>query len=254
MQAPSFRTTALAVVVAVLVTLSGLTPSVADERGTYRDVVRAQELYEDVLRDPRVGGPHKGPYTAPLHTDPDGPSYLWGGLDPISVLDRYDEDIEADPGRVIFISRSGSNLGNPEIFLDLPPYLGAPKETYNRALFRSEDNRRRFIAMTNPESRDKLMIMFGLNCQWGIISGPATGGARDSHWAQPGLAAIAVERFRRGRGTVTVLGLNLYSRGDDWNATARRWKYAIEAFESLLEPPYVEWERERPDMPVIKVN
>jgi hypothetical protein len=50
-----------------------------------------------------------------------------------------------------------------------------------------------------------------------------------------------------------VLGVNLYSRGDDWNATKKHWKYAIEAFEHLLRNDE-EWERERPEMPVIKVN
>jgi len=86
----------------------------------------------------------------------------------------------------------------------------------------------------------------------GVISGPATGFAgRASHWAQPGLAAIAVERFFKGR--ITVLGVNLYSRGDDWNATDERWEHAIKAFNLLLQSDE-EWERERPEMPVIKVN
>jgi hypothetical protein len=93
--------------------------------------------------------------------------------------------------------------------------------------------------------------MFGLNCGYGVIAGPATDGARHSHWAQPGLAAISVERFLGGR--VTALTLNLYLRGDDWKALPKHWKYAIEAFESLIEHDE-QWERERPEMPVIKVN
>ena len=59
------------------------------------------------------------------------------------------------------------------------------------------------------------------------------------------------ERFFKG--TVAVLGVNLYSRGDDWNATKEPWKHAITAFNLLLTVGG-EWERERGEMPVIKVN
>jgi hypothetical protein len=47
--------------------------------------------------------------------------------------------------------------------------------------------------------------------------------------------------------------VNLYSRGDYWNATRERWKHAITAFSRLLKANE-EWERERIEMPVIKVN
>jgi len=209
-------------------------------------VVEAQDLYEQVVRLGK-GGPHTGPYTAPLHTDPGGPSYLWGGLDPISLIDRFDSNIEADPGGVVFISRTGSDVGKPEFSLEVPIFPGSA--TSKTALFRSPANRDRYVQMVSDGS---LMIMFGMNCQWGVISGPATGFAgRASHWAQPGLAAIAVERFFKGR--ITVLGVNLYSRGDDWNATDERWEHAIKAFNLLLQSDE-EWERERPEMPVIKVN
>lgn len=243
--------------VSAVVTVIFLSTAVAgDKRGNghdeweqgarFADVVHAQALYEHVLRLGK-GGPESGPYTAPLHTDLNGPSYLWGGLDPISLLDRYDEDIATDRGRVIFISRRGSNLGTPEHYLDIPIFPGS--STVQRALFRSAENKDRYIRMIDDGS---LMVMFGMNCQWGVISGPATGfGGRESHWAQPGLAAIAVERFFRGK--VTVLGVNLYSRGDDWNATKQRWRYAIEAFELLLKDDQ-HWERERIEMPVIEVN
>ena len=218
----------------------------SESMARFKDVVEAQALYEKVLRL-GVGGPHTGPYTAPIHTDPTGPSHLWGGLDPISLIDRHNEDIGTDAGGVLFISRSGSNVGKPEFYLDVPIYTGS--STLKRALFRSAENRDRYLQMISDGS---LMIMFGLNCQWGIISGPATDFlGRGSHWAQPGLAAIAVERFFKGK--VTVLGVNLYSRGDDWNATKEPWKHAITAFNLLLTVGG-EWERERIEMPVIKVN
>lgn len=226
---------------------AGLMPALATAGDEERvpDVLHAQALYEHVLRL-GMGGPHTGPYTAPLHTDPTGLSYLWGGLDPIAALDRYDEDIAADPGKTVFVSRKGSDIGDPLIFLDVPTYPGSP--ITNRALFKTLDNRDRFIQLTEAGS---LVIMFGLNCQFGVIAGPVSDFAKSSHWAQPGLAAIAVERFFGGR--LTVLGLNLYSRGDDWNATSKRWKHAIEAFESLLKHNE-EWVRERAGMPLIKVN
>ena len=50
-----------------------------------------------------------------------------------------------------------------------------------------------------------------------------------------------------------LYGVNLYSRGDDWSATSNRWTHAIQAFESLLRHDE-QWKRERPEMPVIKVN
>lgn len=245
MKVPSVRAAYVAVAVAVCVILSFSTPSFAAEEERFQEVQRAQALYEYVLRLEK-GGPLRGPYTAPLHTNPTGTSYLWGGLDPISILDRYDQNIGADRGKVLFISRSGSDIGNPEFFLELPTYPGSPVS--KRALFRSAENRDRFVRMTNTGS---LMIMFGMNCQWGVIAGPASGFASKSHWAQPGLAAIAVERFLDGR--VTVLGVNLYSRGDDWSATSKRWRHAIQAFESLLTHDE-QWTRERPEMPLIKVN
>ena len=175
-----------------------------------------------------VGGPNTGPYTAPL---PGGSiSYLWGGLDPISLLDSYDEKIETDPGEILFMSSSGSNLGNAAFSLAVPIYSGAGAPT-KIALFRSQANKDRYVQMINDGS---LLIVFGLNCQWGIISGPAFNFEKKlSHWAQPGLGSIAVERFSKGRDTVTVLGLNLFSRGDDWHATKDHWKHAITAF-SLL--------------------
>ena len=223
--------------------MSALTAAADEKR--LPDVLHAQALYEHVLRL-GMGGPHTGPYTAPLHTDPTGLSYLWGGLDPIAALDRYDGDIAEDPGRVVFVSRRGSDIGKSSIYLDLPTYPGSP--VTNRALFKTVDNRDRFIQLTQAGS---LLIVFGLNCQFGVIAGPVTDFAKSSHWAPPGLAAIAVERFFGGR--LTVLGLNLYSRGDDWNANPKRWKHAIEAFESLLKNNE-QWERERPEMPLIKVN
>ena len=229
---------------------AGLMPAVATAGDEERvaDVLHAQALYEHVLRL-GLGGEHSGPYTAPLHTDPLGllgTHYLWGGLDPIAALDSYDKDIAADAGNTVFVSRKGSDIGDPEIFLDVPTYPGSP--VTNRALFKKPENRDRFIQLTEAGS---LVIMFGLNCQYGVVAGPVTDFKKSSHWAQPGLAAIAVERFFGGR--LTVLGLNLYSRGDDWNANPKRWKHAIEAFESLLKNTE-EWERERVGMPLIKVN
>lgn len=247
MKVPGFRAAFVAVAVAVFVTLSFSTTSFAqdDEGERFGDVLRAQDLYEKVLQRGR-GGPHSGPYTAPL-PGTTGPSYLWGGLDPISLLDRYNREIVDDPGGVVFISSSGSDLGKPEHALEVPIYERS--RIFGVALFRSPDKMKKFIQMMNDGS---LIIAFGMNCQWGVIAGPASNFASESHWAQPGLAAINVERFFDGR--VTVLGVNFYSRGDDWKATQKRWKYAIEAFESLLENPQEEWERKRPEMPVIKVN
>jgi hypothetical protein len=242
-----FRTAVLIVAATLVIALATHTPVAAggNEFARFSEILAAQALYEEVLRLGK-GGPYSGPYTAPLHTDPAGPSYLWGGLDPISAIDRYDEDIATDRGKVVFISRSGSNVGKPEYYLDLPIFPGSA--TYERALFRSAENRDRFVEMMNDGS---LIIAFGLNCQYGVIAGPASNGARHSHWAQPGLAAINVERFFGGR--VTVLGVNLYSRGDDWNAIPKRWKYAIRAFRQLLRHDE-QWERERIEMPIIKVN
>lgn len=243
--------TRLALAVALLgavgftVALSVPTASFADEHNRVADVLHAQALYEHVLRL-EMGGPNSGPYTAPLHTAPTGDRYLWGGLDPIAALDRYDGDIATDRGKMVFVSRSGSDLGKPTIFLDLPTYPGSP--VVNRALFKSVDNRDRFIQMTEAGS---LVLAFGLNCGFGVIAGPVHDFAKHSHWAQPGLATIAVERFFGGR--LTVLALNLYSRGDDWKATPKRWKYAIQAFESLLKHNE-QWQRERSGMPLMKVN
>lgn len=258
MRTAGFRALSLAVTTVVVVSLTFVTGSLAQEqRGQsksaelerFTDVLEAQALYEQVLLLGK-GGPHTGPYTAPLHDDKHGrDSYLWGGLDPIALIARYNKDIQADPGGVVFISRSGSDLGDPSISLPVSISIGGTPTTFT-ALFKTDVNRTKYLQMMSEGS---LMVMFGLNCQWGIISGPANDFARRaSHWAQPGLASIAVERFFDGR--VTVLGVNLYSRGDDWNATAeKRWKFAIEAFERLLELDE-QWDREREEMPVIKVN
>jgi hypothetical protein len=278
--APGFRSTSVAVAIAVAVTVSFPIASSAQQGQQRRadiardlrlpdvvqaerleDILHAQALYEHVLRV-GAGGAFSGPYTAPRHSDPTGPSYLWGGLDVIAVLDRYDEDVKEDRGGAIFINRDGKDIGDPnkcrvsptdsslatpeDCYLDVPTYPGSP--VLKRALFKFKANKQRFSQMTNDGS---LIIAFGLNCAWGVIAGPAENELDGSHWAQPGLAMIGVERFFGGK--VTVLNLNLYMRGDDWKATEKRWKHAIEAFEWMLQFDQ-QWRRQRPEMPVIKVN
>lgn len=253
---------AVALAVAVAITLSLPTASVAQSgRGTggardtrladaeaqrLADILHAQELYEEVLRT-GVAGSKSGPYMAPLPGTA-SPSYLWGGLDVIEVIRSHDKSIVKDFGGTVFISRNGGDLGEPSISLPVETF---PRSRDHRlALFKTEDNRALFEQMTKEGS---LVIMFGLNCGWGIISGPVTNKPEGSHWAQPGLAAINVERFVDGKRTVTVLSVNLYSRGDDWNAIENPWQFAIQAFEDVRATPR-EWGRERPEMSVLKVN
>tara|TARA_R110002096_G_scaffold168538_10_gene339404 strand:+ start:2011 stop:2739 length:729 start_codon:yes stop_codon:yes gene_type:complete len=208
-------------------------------------VIEAQELYEDAVADGIAT-----PYIAPLSSDPEGPQYLWGGLDPIEVIKVHESKIADDPGQTLFISRSGSTLGSPDFPLQVPIYDGGPSET---ALFKSAENRTQYEQMM---AEGTLLVTFGLNCHWGIISGPATNFTGHSHWAQPGLAAIVVDTIKvknpdtKKNVNVTVVGANLYSRGDDWNATKKRWQYAVEAFLLLDE----HWERKRVGMPILQVN
>jgi hypothetical protein len=258
------------------ITLIFSAPADAGDKQRLKDILHAQALYEQVLRTKvdlglpltaearrgATGYETAGPYTAPL-PGTTGPSFLWGGIDVIEVLKTYDDKIGTDPGRVIFIDRDGDELGNTvdddlvvpnvPVAVRVPAYVGQPQAAWPTALFQSQANANEFLRLTRSGA---LVIAFGLNCQWGIIAGPqsaATGGKGSSHWAQPGLAAINVERLFDGR--VTVLGMNLYLRGDDWNATKHRWKHAIDAFEQLLANPLA-WRanRERHEMPIIRVN
>ena len=267
---------AISTVATLALTLTFAAPADAGDKQRLAEILHAQALYEQVLRQKvelglpvtaearrgATGYETAGPYTAPL-PGTTGPSFLWGGIDVIEVLKTYDGKIGTDPGRVVFIDRDGDELGNVvdddlpvpnvPVALRVPAYLGQPEAHWPTALFQSQANADEFLRLTRSGA---LVIAFGLNCQWGIIAGPhaaATGGRGSSHWAQPGLAAINVERLFGGR--VTVLGMNLYLRGDDWNATRHRWKYAGEAFESLLANPLT-WRdrRERHEMPIIRVN
>ena len=211
--------------------------------GDAKEIIDAQALYEEVLKA-GLGEP----YLAPLHTAPEGPLYLWGGVDPIEVIAIQEEDGDTDPGGTLFISRSGSTLGSTTFPLEVPIYKDGPSAT---ALFKSAANRATYEQMIADGS---LVIAFGMNCHWGIISGPATNYEGHSHWAQPGLAAIVVETFKVKSKKVTVVGLNLYSRGDDSNATSKRWSHASTAFLNLLSGHDGAWERRRPYMPILEVN
>jgi hypothetical protein len=211
-----------AVALTLAFTLTVPTPSDAGDKKRLAEVLRAQALYEEVLRYKEqvlglplpgaalrggTGYETAGPYTAPLPGTA-GPSYLWGGIDVIEVLKSYDDSIANDPGRVVFIDRDGDELGNVvddddqnvPVEVRVPAYKGQPEARWLTALFQSQANADEYIRRTNEGS---LVIAFGLNCQWGIISGPhgaATGSpGKTSHWAQPGLAAINVERFLGGR-------------------------------------------------------
>ena len=267
---------AISTLAMLAVTLTFAAPADAGDKERLAEILRAQALYEDVLRKKAnlgldaaaeamrgaTGYETAGPYTAPL-PGTTGPSFLWGGIDVIEVLKTYDNKIVTDPGGVVFIDRDGDELGNTvdddlpvpnvPVAVRVPAYRGQPKKDWPTALFQSQANADEFVRSTGNGS---LVIAFGLNCQWGIIAGPhaaATGRRGSSHWAQPGLGAINVERFFGAR--VTVLGMNLYLRGDDWNATEHRWRYAVEAFENLLANPLT-WreKRERHEMPIIRVN
>ena len=72
--------------------------------GDAQDVLDAQALYEEVLKA-GLGEP----YLAPIPDNPTGPLYLWGGLDPIDVISRFEGRVADDPGGTLFISRSGSS-------------------------------------------------------------------------------------------------------------------------------------------------
>lgn len=211
-------------------------------------VVKAQALYEQVLRA-GLGEP----YLAPLHTDPDGPRYLWGGLDPISLLERYKLRAADDIGGLVFLSRQGGNLGKPEFAADVPIYPGGPVMP---ALFASAENRTMFEQRVADGS---FMVMLGMNCLWGTASGPGTDGWRrpvHSHWAQPGLGAIYVEQFRHpdsGK-DVTALGAVFYLRADDWQGIRPRgWAMSGSSFRELLDDKEP-WRRRRPYLPVVTVT
>lgn len=264
------------VAVAIVVAFSFPTAAAAGEQSRFEQILRAQTLYEQVLRTkerlglkPRAealrgatGYETAGPYTAPL-PGKKGPSFLWGGIDVIEVLKTYDGKIGGDPGKVVFIDRDGEelgntvhdDLGNEPVAVDVPAFPGQRRRHWPTALFQSQANADEFHARIQNGT---LIIAFGLNCQWGIISGPQSGKPSKSHWAQPGLAAINAERVWDGTKMVTVLGMNLYLRGDDWNADTvkeNRWKWAGDAFQTLLDSPFT-WreKRERTEMPITQVN
>jgi hypothetical protein len=242
----------------------------------YLEIRRAQELYERVLQKKEdlglkpaarelrgaTGYETAGPYTAPL-PGKKRHSFLWGGIDVMEVLKTYDDRIGGDPGKVIFIDRDGEelgntvheDLGNEPVAVDVPAFPGQRRRHWPTALFQSQANADEFHERIQDGS---LIVAFGLNCAWGIISGPQSGNPRKSHWAQPGLAAITVEKVWDGTKTVTVLSMNLYLRGDDWNAVSvkpQRWTWAGDAFQTLLDSPFT-WrdKRERTEMPITQVN
>ena len=208
---------------------------------------QAQERYEQVLK---TGLGER--YMAPLRTNRDGPRYLWGGLDPIALVESYERQIVTDKGGIVFIGWGGAEIGRAEFPLDVPIYVGGPTKT---ALFRSAENRDNFRRQSTGET---LMVMCGLNCLWGLAAGPATSDRatrQASHFAQPGLAGIFVERMADPQGReVATLGATLYVRADDWHAVQREgWGYIAEAFQSLLQEKKP-WRRVRPYMPVVELD
>lgn len=119
------------------------------------------------------------------------------------------------------------------------------------AIFKSAANRAAYEQMVDDGD---LVVVFGMNCCWGIVSGPAFNYTRHSHWAQPGLGSIVVQRENVKGKKITFVGANLYSRGSDWTDSKHRWKWASEAFINLLSGHDGVWDRRRPYMPVIQVN
>lgn len=235
----------LAVCVLALAAGSARAASLSAEDG--KSLLEAQALYQQVVRE-GLGGP----YIAPLHDDPDGPRYLWGGLDPIEALNRYNRRRPSDIGGVVFISRQGTEIGKPEFAVDVPLFPGGPTMP---ALFVSEQNRARFVKET---AEGTFMVMLGMNCMWGAAAGPATeDGPRPlhSHWAQPGLASISPETFSDPESgqEVTALGVVFYLRGDDWNAIRPNgWRMQSTALRALLDQKEP-WNRRRPNVPIVRL-
>jgi hypothetical protein len=168
------------------------------------------------------------PYRAPLLCEPAGLHYLGGGLDPIAAIERYDSTIEDQPGGVVYIN--DRMIGAPDIYVDVEyPYRGL----FERVLFVSYENKERF---ETEWQAGRLVLLNGLNCLWGAASGPLSSYRRPSHWAQPGIGVIVVERVRDNRiGEITAFGLNLTSQGPNWHARGEiAWKSLEVGYTDLL--------------------
>ena len=212
----------------------------------WKSVMDAQAVYNQVLKE-GLGEP----YVAPLHTDITGPNYLWGGLDPIALVERYKQASASDIGGVVYMSYRGGQVGNPEFSADVPIYSGGPSMP---ALFVSDENR---MAFEKQSAEGTFMVTLGMNCLWGIASGPGTQDqGLHSHWAQPGLGAIWIEEFfnPETEKDVTALGAVFYSKGDDWHAASPYgWGMASTALQDLLDSKEP-WIRLRPHVPVLMLS
>lgn len=213
--------------------------------------VKAQERFDEAVKAGLADH-----YIAPLHTDRNGPQYLWGGLDPIAMVESYYRQIDRDKGQDVFLSpwprQDRQELGKPEFALEVPVYRGGPTKT---TLFASAANRERFQKQTADGT---FMVLGGMNCLWGLACTPATADwptPQASHFAQPGLGMMYVDRFPDARARqITTVGAVLYFRGGDWKAVSYNGPQLLaDAFQMLLEGKKP-WRRLRPYLPVLTLG
>ncbi len=186
-------------------------------------------------------------YRAPLLCEPQGLYYLGGGVDPIAAIELHDRTVEEYPGAIASVS--GRIIGPAHIYLDIEyPIRGY----FERVLFVSQANKALFEEKWH---RGQIAFLNGLNCLWGVASGPITDYRHSSHWAQPGLAGIVVEHVNRRRGgDLTALGLNLHAASTRWNVKGMAaWESLSRGYIDLLTGSHAWAEPQRPGMPILQV-